>query len=36
MSIIKNATDKHLESQITLFYGCRTPEDITFKAELEN
>lgn len=35
MSIIKNATDKHLESQITLFYGCRTPEDITFKAELE-
>lgn len=36
MSIIKNATDKHLESQITLFYGCRTPEDITFRAELED
>ena len=35
MSIIKNATDKRLESKITLFYGCRTPEDITFKAELE-
>ncbi|MGD6808735.1 MAG: FAD-dependent oxidoreductase [Candidatus Bathyarchaeia archaeon] len=36
MSIIKNATDKKLDSKITLFYGCRTEEDIAFKTELEN
>ena len=35
MSIIRNATDKWLESQITLFYGCRTEKDIVFKKELE-
>ncbi|XHH09477.1 MAG: FAD-binding oxidoreductase [Candidatus Bathyarchaeia archaeon] len=35
MSIIKNATDKNLNSKITLFYGCRTEEDIAFKGELE-
>lgn len=35
MSIIKNAADKHLKSQITLFYGCRTEKDIVFKKELE-
>jgi ferredoxin-NADP reductase len=36
MSICKNATDKHLESQITLFYGCRTENDIPFRQELES
>ena len=36
MSICKNATDKHLNSKITLFYGCRTENDIAFKKELEN
>ncbi len=35
MSICKNATDKHLDSQITLFLGCRTPSDIPFRQELE-
>ena len=35
MSIIKNATDKKLEKQITLFYGNRTEDDIVFKKELE-
>jgi ferredoxin-NADP reductase len=35
ISIIKNATDKKLASKITLFYGCRTEQDIAFKAELE-
>ena len=35
MSIIKNAADKHLESKITLFYGCRSEKDIVFKEELE-
>ncbi len=34
ISIIKNATDKHLSSKITLFYGCRTEADIAFKDEL--
>ncbi|MCL1976624.1 MAG: FAD-dependent oxidoreductase [Candidatus Bathyarchaeota archaeon] len=34
-SIIKNATDKNLNNKITLFYGCRTEEDIPFKTELE-
>jgi ferredoxin-NADP reductase len=36
MSIIKNATDKRLGSKITLFYGCRSENDIAFKEELEN
>ena len=36
MSIFKNATDKSLNSKITLFYGCRTPNDLAFKQELEN
>jgi len=35
MSIIKNASDKKFESQITLFYGNRTENDIVFKKELE-
>ena len=35
MSICKNATDKNLSSKITLFYGCRTEEDVAFKSELE-
>ena len=35
MSICKNATDKGLTSKITLFYGCRTENDIAFKKELE-
>ncbi len=35
VSICKNATDKQLESKITLFYGCRTENDIAFKQELE-
>jgi ferredoxin-NADP reductase len=35
ISICKNATDKHLNSKITLFYGCRTENDIAFKQELE-
>jgi ferredoxin-NADP reductase len=35
MSICKYATDKHLKSKITLFYGCRTENDIAFKRELE-
>ena len=34
MSICKYATDKHLDSIITLFYGCRTEADIAFKEEL--
>ncbi len=35
ISIIKNATDKNLDTKITLFYGCRTEADIAFKTELE-
>ena len=35
MSMCKNATDKSLNSKITLFYGCRTEKDLTFKKELE-
>ena len=35
VSIIKNATDKRLEAKITLFYGCRTENDIAFREELE-
>jgi ferredoxin-NADP reductase len=35
MSICKNATDKQLTAQITLFLGCRTPDDIPFRMELE-
>jgi ferredoxin-NADP reductase len=35
MSICKNATEKALNSKITLFYGCRTKNDFTFKKELE-
>jgi ferredoxin-NADP reductase len=35
VSYCKNATDKGLSSKITLFYGCRTPEDITFRKEFE-
>ena len=35
MSICKNATDKRFSSQITLFYGCRTENDIAFREELE-
>jgi glycine betaine catabolism B len=36
ISIIKNATERHLGSKITLFYGCRTEADIAFKDELES
>jgi ferredoxin-NADP reductase len=35
VSICKNATDKDLSSKITLFYGCRTENDVAFKEELE-
>jgi len=35
LSICKNATDKALNSKITLFYGCRTENDRAFKEELE-
>jgi ferredoxin-NADP reductase len=35
-SICKYATNKRLDSKITLFYGCRTEKDIAFKQELEN
>jgi ferredoxin-NADP reductase len=35
MSICKYATDKRMNSKITLFYGCRTENDIAFKQELE-
>ena len=36
VSICKYAADKRLNSKITLFYGCRTENDIAFKQELEN
>jgi ferredoxin-NADP reductase len=35
VSICKYATDKRLDTKITLFYGCRTENDIAFKQELE-
>jgi ferredoxin-NADP reductase len=35
MSMCKNATDKNLDGKITLFYGCRTEEDLAFRKELE-
>ncbi len=35
MSMCKNATDKGLTSKITLFYGCRTENDIAFRKEFE-
>ena len=35
MSMCKNATDKGLPSKITLFYGCKTENDIAFRGELE-
>jgi ferredoxin-NADP reductase len=35
LSIIRNATDKHLDSRITLFYGNRSENDIAFGQELE-
>jgi ferredoxin-NADP reductase len=35
MSFCKNATDKRLSSKITLFYGCRTENDIVFREQLE-
>ena len=35
VSICKNATEKHLNSQITLFYGCSTEEELVFKQEFE-
>jgi len=35
LSICKNATDKALGSEITLFYGCRTENDMAFKKEFE-
>ncbi len=36
MSICKYATDKRLDSKITLFYGCRSEQEIAFKQELED
>lgn len=36
MSYCKNAADRGLSSKITLFYGCRTPEDIAFRKEFED
>ncbi len=33
ISICKNATDKGIDSKITLFYGCRTENDFAFKDE---
>jgi ferredoxin-NADP reductase len=36
VSMCKYAADKHLNSKITLFYGCRTENDLAFKQELEN
>ena len=35
MSICKNASDKGLSSKITLFYGCRTEDDMAFRKEFE-
>ncbi len=35
ISMCKNATDKGLDSKITLLYGCRTEKDIAFREELE-
>ena len=35
VSICKNATDKHLDSKITLFFGCKTEGDIAFRKEFE-
>jgi glycine betaine catabolism B len=35
-SIIKYCTDMHLNTNIALFYGCRTPGDIAFKNEFED
>ncbi|MCW4030193.1 MAG: FAD-dependent oxidoreductase [Candidatus Bathyarchaeota archaeon] len=35
ISIMQNAADKRLPNKITLFYGCRTPEDIAFRTEFE-
>lgn len=35
ISICKNATDKELTSKITLFYGCKTENDIAFRKEFE-
>jgi ferredoxin-NADP reductase len=35
ISFCRNATDKGLSSKITLFYGCRTENDLAFREELE-
>ena len=35
ISIIRNSTDRRLDAKITLFYGCRTDNDIAFREELE-
>jgi|WetSurMetagenome_2_1015567.scaffolds.fasta_scaffold03745_4 glycine betaine catabolism B len=34
-SIIKYCTDKHVDSSIFLFHGCRTPRDFAFQTDLE-
>jgi glycine betaine catabolism B len=34
-SICKYATDKKLDSKITLFFGCKSERDVAFKHELE-
>ncbi len=35
ISMCKNASDKAITSKITLFYGCRTENDIAFRKEFE-
>lgn len=35
ISICKNASDKGIDCKITLFYGCRTENDIVFRKEFE-
>ena len=36
ISMCKNATDKAFPSKITLFYGCRTENDLAFRKEFED
>lgn len=36
ISICKNATDRAINSRITLFYGCRTENDIAFRKDFED
>ncbi len=36
VSMCKNATDKHLDTKITLLYGCRSEADMAFNEEFED